>query len=111
MRHNIVVKQRDHVTYPGSRHYLATCSCGWAAKGHGSHKLSDENKIAKRHIRNQCPMPGKKAFSSYAKAQQSLSTVLKRGRGSKLPSRIYQCQCSAFHLTSQPKRFRSGVAA
>lgn len=49
-----------------------------------------------------CPTPHKKGHPSQWQAEAALEKAWRRGRGSHLPCRAYQCRCGLWHLTSQP---------
>ena len=48
---------------------------------------------------------GKKHFDTRAAAEQAMHTLWARGRGGRLPSRTYRCDCGSWHLTSKPYRY------
>lgn len=57
----------------------------------------------------QCPKhPEKQKFSTFEYADFRLGVIWRKGRGKRLPSRVYECNaekggCGGFHHTKKPK--------
>jgi hypothetical protein len=97
-----------------------TCTCGWAA---GTCQKADTAlKVGDQHLRSlkdpappappkptpapvdtTCPTPHKKRFRRQATAEDSIRSFWARAHpGKRMPHRVYQCRCGAWHTSSKP---------
>lgn len=102
-----VVSTHEFRTSGGKRRWMATCSCGWVYKTPCRTRETAYDQAVSQHVSHvkpACPTPGKKRFTSRGVALAEVGRAWRTGRGKKLPTRVYECACRSWHMTSKPAR-------
>lgn len=72
-----------------------------AAKRRRKDREQVRRKIQNLQHKRGCPTPNKAAYPTEEAADKALRRSWRRTCRGKMPTRVYQCECGSFHLTSR----------
>lgn len=103
-----IITARETATVSGKPRWFPTCSCGWVCQATRKTVAEAEKFGNEKHTGpRRCPTPHKKRFPSRQDAERGMRTFWRTaGKGKKMPCRVYECDCKAWHTTALPRRTR-----